>query len=324
MSENKNKLEKAVDLFENEFCKYTYKIYAIDDKTQKTLNLNVISKIDNLPHLLGLQNIKPYYKSTRAIKDILNGKIKPKDVSIIRDRLTRELTKSKIDNFQDINKVFYNDAFYKYNASLVAGNFDSDYLLTIDINNRKLHLGISYCDQSDIDCFPKGFLVTYQGTSIYEKFTKDSSPFTVNKISRINNITNDIEVLYKHPSLENVAAVSEISIKEIDTTTVKEQIINLYKEKFPSIIHINDDTANKINTINSSRKTPIEIDEIKSKYFNLGKLCESNNDINLKEEFNLYNDIVTDLKHCKLTSASVQAHSQKIEAKLTIDEYTLT
>lgn len=112
-------------------------------------------------------------------------------------------------------------------------------------------------------------------------------------------------------SRQEVAA----TISDVTEATIKDKIINLYKDEFQPIRHISEKTAQNINKLNLKNGQPLKIKEINSAYIKAGKNLEIENTQFNRKLFNELEEIHSDLNQCKHKENQIQAH-EKVKANV--------
>lgn len=94
------------------------------------------------------------------------------------------------------------------------------------------------------------------------------------------------------------------SISPSNLGDVKGIIVNQYKNDYPAIKYISQESAEKLFKLNKDRGQPYSIKEIKGLYKEIGKALDKNYTPELKKEFNDLSGIVNDLRQSDLKEKS--------------------
>lgn len=99
--------------------------------------------------------------------------------------------------------------------------------------------------------------------------------------------------------------------------TIREKIIDTYKNEFSAIKNISDKTAQIIDNLNKSSGRILEIKEIKELYNKIGKKLETNYNKEDLQEFKNLTEVIDDLKKAKLNLRQEQAHEKVLSSPVT-------
>lgn len=94
---------------------------------------------------------------------------------------------------------------------------------------------------------------------------------------------------------------------------IKEKIIKQYRKEFPAIKFISKSGAEAINEINNSRNKYLSIDEIKAEYKKIGQQLENNNSQLVKDKFEIFENVINELKQAQLNFKEEQS-KEKVKA----------
>ena len=190
-------------LYENYLCfmqnlqPYEFHIRASD--ASNVISLNVSVEEDNLPHLLGLHYILPYYKGMRAVNKIRNKEINKKTVySHVRNPFDRLHIFSRNNYFKYVpHTLAHSKPIYLYTYKRTA-SFDCDYLMVKEIEEPKqkiyLHIGLKQIVNSDYVI--NSVLVMDSGMKDYDMYFIGQPRYEIHEITKTNKQLLDSETTY--------------------------------------------------------------------------------------------------------------------------------
>lgn len=205
---------RLFDIFQNTkeiLCKNDYYIY-----TSKKI-IHLTNTEDKIPHLMELQYVgRPgQYSGDFGAYAIKKGKITIRSIEkLVRKYYqteekrvhTLEVIHLKLDNLQFLEEMFlsYSKLYLYEPEKNIDSNFDSDYLLVHQMEDRTLHLGIVKINEKKNNlCRCNSFMTTYKKDKKSDKFYRDLSRcYEINKIVREDKISKCKETIYQSVDAE--------------------------------------------------------------------------------------------------------------------------
>lgn len=190
-------------LYDNYLCfmqnlqPYEFNIRA--SGVSNTISLNVSVEEDNLPHLLGLHYILPYYKGMYGVSKIQNKEISKKTVySHVRNPFDRLHIFSRNRYFKFVpDTLAHSKPIYLYSYKRTAW-FDCDYLMVKEIQEPKqkiyLHIGLKQIINSDYVI--NSVLVMDSGMKNYDMYFSGQPRYNIHEITKTNKQLLDSETTY--------------------------------------------------------------------------------------------------------------------------------
>lgn len=187
-------------------CKYDYYIH-----TSKRI-LHLTNTEDKIPHLMGLQYAgKPnQYTGDFGAYAVKKGRITMQSVEKLVGKYYRteekrrrilEVIHLKLDNLHLLGEMFSSySKLYLYDIGKNEDtNFDSDYLLVHQMEDKTLHLGIIKINAKEKNlCQCNSFMTTYRKDKNSDAFYRDLEHcYEINKIVREDKMTKQAEVIYQ-------------------------------------------------------------------------------------------------------------------------------
>lgn len=200
---------RLFEIFQNTketICKYDYYIH-----TSKKI-LHLTNTEDKIPHLMGLQYAgKPnQYTGDFGAYAVKKGRITMQSVEKLVGKYYRteekrrrilEVIHLKLDNLHLLGEMFSSySKLYLYDIGKNEDtNFDSDYLLVHQMEDRTLHLGIIKINAKEKNlCQCNSFMTTYRKDKNSDAFYRDLEHcYEINKIVREDKATKRAEVIYQ-------------------------------------------------------------------------------------------------------------------------------
>lgn len=127
-------------------------------------------------------------------------------------------------------------------------------------------------------------------------------------IKKLKGQLNEIEKKSENRALELKTWV----IEEKNFTSIKDKIIQQYSSECPYIKHINDKTAEAIDTLNKEHGKKLSVNELKSMYKEVGSYLENSFVKETFIKFKELDSIVSDLKHAHLNSMQESAKEKTL------------
>lgn len=192
-------------------CRYDYYIH-----TSKRI-LHLSNTEDKIPHLMGLQYAgRPkQYTGDFGAYSVKKGRITMQSVEKLigkyykteeKRRRILEVIHLKMDNLHLLSNMFFSySKLYLYDAGKREDSeFDSDYLMVHEMNDRILHLGlIKVGDKGKNLCQCNSFITTYKRDKNSDLFYKNLEHcYEIKKIVREDKITKRAEVVYRSSEAE--------------------------------------------------------------------------------------------------------------------------
>lgn len=187
-------------------CKYDYYIH-----TSKMI-LHLTNTEDKIPHLMGLQYAgRPnQYTGDFGAYAVKKGRITMQSVEKLVGKYYRteekrrrilEVIHLKLDNLHLLGEMFSSySKLYLYDIGKNEDtNFDSDYLLVHQMEDKTLHLGIIKINAKEKNlCQCNSFMTTYRKDKNSDAFYRDLEHcYEINKIVREDKMTKQAEVIYQ-------------------------------------------------------------------------------------------------------------------------------
>lgn len=200
------RLLKVFNDVKNVLCKYDYYIY-----TSKRI-LHLTNSELKIPHLMGLQYVgrSNQYAGDFGVYAVKKGRITWKSIEKLvkkyykkkekQDRILK-LIHMKLDNLYLISEMF--NSYSKLYLFDINNNpnseFNSDYLLVHELDDKVVHLGLIKAHGKEKELYHcNSFMTTYITEKDYDILYRDlKQSYEIKKIIRINNITNESEVIYQ-------------------------------------------------------------------------------------------------------------------------------
>ena len=200
---------RLFEIFQNTketICKYDYYIH-----TSKRI-LHLTNTEDKIPHLMGLQYAgkQNQYTGDFGAYAIKKGRITMQSIEKLvgkyyrteeKQRRILEVIHLKLDNLHLLEKMFSSySKLYLYDIEKNEdSNFDSDYLLVHQMEDRTLHLGIIKVNTKEKNlCQCNSFMTTFKKDKNSDAFYRDLSHcYEISKIVREDKITKQSQVIYQ-------------------------------------------------------------------------------------------------------------------------------
>lgn len=192
-------------------CRYDYYIH-----TSKRI-LHLSNTEDKIPHLMGLQYAgRPnQYTGDFGAYSVKKGRITMQSVEKLvgkyykteeKQRRILEVIHLKMDNLYLLPDMFssYSKLYLYDTGKREDSEFDSDYLMVHEMNDRILHLGlIKVGGKRKNLCQCNSFMTTYKRDKNSDSFYKNLEHcYEINKIVREDKITKRAEVIYQSNEVE--------------------------------------------------------------------------------------------------------------------------
>lgn len=171
--------------------------YSFEIELENSKIIALIFDKKNLKHLIGFQNIVQFKKNKGA--QIYN-KIKNRKITIVGDKIIHETSNDKLEKINDTNSVDKIKKFPEIKSCLFSHNqekdnlieFDkmkvshstlqgSEYLLHIESESERYHLGISF-DSNLNYYFPRSFFIEKGNRK--DRYIEDQKKIIIKKITR--------------------------------------------------------------------------------------------------------------------------------------------
>lgn len=200
---------RLLEIFQNvkdTICKYDYYIH-----TYKRI-LHLTNTEDKIPHLMGLQYAgkQNQYTGDFGAYAIKKGRITMLSVEKLvrkyyqteeKQRRILEVIHLKLDNLHFLGRMFSSySKLYLYDIGKKEdSNFDSDYLLIHQMEDRTLHLGIIKVNSKEKNlCQCNSFMTTFKKDKNSDAFYSDLSRcYEITKIVREDKKTKRAETIYQ-------------------------------------------------------------------------------------------------------------------------------
>lgn len=195
----------------NTICKYDYYIH-----TSKHV-LHLTNTEDKIPHLMGLQYAgKPnQYTGDFGAYAIKKGRITMKSIERLvgkyyrteeKQRRILEVIHLKLDNLHLLGEMFSSySKLYLYDIGKNEdSNFDSDYLMVHQMEDKTLHLGIIKLDRKEKNlCQCNSFMTTYKKDKNSDAYYRNLPHcYEISKIVREEKDTKRADVIYQSTEAE--------------------------------------------------------------------------------------------------------------------------
>ncbi len=192
-------------------CRYDYYIH-----TSKRI-LHLSNTEDKIPHLMGLQYAgRPnQYTGDFGAYSVKKGRITMQSVEKLvgkyykteeKQRRILEVIHLKMDNLYLLLDMFssYSKLYLYDTGKREDSEFDSDYLMVHEMNDRILHLGLIKVGGKEKNlCQCNSFMTTYKRDKNSDSFYKNLEHcYEINKIVREDKITKRAEVIYQSSEAE--------------------------------------------------------------------------------------------------------------------------
>ncbi len=199
---------RLLQIFQNvkeTICKYDYYIHT----AKKIIHLS--NTENKIPHLMGLQYAgRPkQYTGDFGAYAIKKGRITMQSLEKLVQKYYKteekqhtilEVIHLKLDNLSFLPEMFASySKLYLYDLGKRAdSDFDSDYLMVHEMEDRILHLGIIKTGRQEKDlCQCNSFMATYKKDKNSDSFFRDLPYcYEINRIVREDKITKRAEVIY--------------------------------------------------------------------------------------------------------------------------------
>lgn len=205
---------RLLEIFQNAkntICKYDYYIH-----TPKWV-LHLTNTEDKIPHLMGLQYVgKPnQYTGDFGAYAIKKGRITIRSVERLvgkyyrtqeKQRRILEVIHLKLDNLHLLGEMFssYSRLYLYDTGKNVDSNFDSDYLMVHQMEDRTLHLGIIKLDRQEKNlCQCNSFMTTYKKDKNSDAYYRNLPHcYKISKIVREDKVSKRSETIYQSINAE--------------------------------------------------------------------------------------------------------------------------
>ncbi|MCM1049883.1 MAG: PBECR4 domain-containing protein [Clostridiales bacterium] len=199
---------RLLEIFQNvknTICKYDYYIHT----AKKIIHLS--NTEDKIPHLMGLQYAgRPkQYTGDFGAYAIKKGRITMQSLEKLvqkyykteeKQRRILEVIHLKLDNLPFLPEMFASySKLYLYDlGKWEDSDFDSDYLMVHEMEDKILHLGIIKTGRQEKDlCQCNSFMTTYKKDKNSDSFYRDLEHcYEINRIVREDKMTKRAEVIY--------------------------------------------------------------------------------------------------------------------------------
>ena len=199
---------RLLQIFQNvkdTICKYDYYIHT----SKKIIHLS--NTEDKIPHLMGLQYAgrpKQYtgdfggyaVKKGRITMQSLEKLVQKYYRTEEKQRRILEVIHLKLDNLSFLPEMFTSySKLYLYDLGRREdSDFDSDYLMVHEMEDRTLHLGIIKKDRQEKNlCQCNSFMTTYKKDKNSDSFYRGLEHFyEINRIVREDKMTKRAETIY--------------------------------------------------------------------------------------------------------------------------------
>lgn len=252
---------RLLEIFQNAkdtICKYDYYIH-----TSKKI-LHLTNTDDKIPHLMGLQYAgkQNQYTGDFGAYAIKKGRITMQSVEKLVRKYYRteekqqrilEVIHLKLDNLHLLGEIFSSySKLYLYDIGKNKdSNFDSDYLLVHQMEDRTLHLGIIKVNTKEKNlCQCNSFMTTFKKDKNSDAFYRDLSHcYEINKIVREDKMTKREETIYQSVDAEcrKYTGIEKMLLAEgldADDKLIKEIIkVNLKFGKYHLLQELSDQSA---------------------------------------------------------------------------------
>ncbi|MDY3208821.1 hypothetical protein ACEE21_10305 [Clostridium baratii] len=253
----KEQVENNLIIFRNELCPYEYNIKASD--TKEMISINIYSYEENLPHLLGLQEIAPYIKGIPGINVIEKGKIsKGRLFSSVKNPIKRKHVIDKNKFFRYVPLILsISTPLYIYKNKKTA-LFDSDFLLVkpLKINDTKsayIHIGIKGTNKNR-DYILNSVLVTYNTEDDYDIYFNGQPFYIIEKITKTNIQTLNGEITYLQRDSINISLAEKVDYLKKEKVKITSKLVKCMERI--------DRKTDRKNTIDDIKKYYLNIDTI--------------------------------------------------------------
>ena len=249
---------RLLEIFQNTkhmICKYDYYIH-----TSKKI-LHLTNTEDKIPHLMGLQYAgKPnQYTGDFGAYAIKKGRITMQSVEKLvgkyyqteeKQRRILEVIHLKIDNLHLLGEMFssYSKLYLYDTGKNQDSNFDSDYLLVHQMEDRTLHLGIIKINAKEKSlCQCNSFMTTYKKDKNSDAYYHNLPHcYEISKIVREDKVSKRAETIYQSSvaKCREYAGIEKMLVADgidIDNKLIKEIIkVNLKFGKYHLLQELSD------------------------------------------------------------------------------------
>lgn len=205
---------RLLQIFQNvkdTICKYDYYIHT----PKKIIYLS--NTEDKIPHLMGLQYAgRPkQYTGDFGAYAVKKGRITMQSLEKLvqkyyktdeKQRRILEVIHLKLDNLTFLQEMFASySKLYLYDLGKRGdSDFDSDYLMVHEMEDRILHLGIIKAGRQEKDlCQCNSFMTTYKKDKNSDSFYRDLAHcYEISRIVREDKMTKRTEVVYLSKTAE--------------------------------------------------------------------------------------------------------------------------
>ena len=192
-------------------CRYDYEIH-----TPKRI-LHLTNTEDKIPHLMGLQyDGKPnQYTGDFGAYAIKKGRITMESIEKLvgkyyqteeKQRRILEVIHLKLDNLHLLGEMFFSySKLYLYDIGKKEdSNFDSDYLMVHQMEDRTLHLGIIKLEKKGKNfCQCNSFMTTYKKDKNHDAYYRNLPHcYEISKIVREDKQSKRAETIYQSQEAE--------------------------------------------------------------------------------------------------------------------------
>lgn len=270
-------VENNLVIYKNEICPYEFRIDAYNDDEE--IIIMIKSKEENLPHLLGLQEIAPYLKGVQGIK------------AIEKEKISKARLYTSVSNHLKVKQILDKNNYFLYVPALLSyakpiylyknkntDKFDCDYLMVKKVKILKknvemiayVHVGIKETDIANTFVL-NSVLVTFHGEPDYNIYYNGQPYFTIKKITKTNlDITNS-EITYLERNEINLSIETIAATLTTDTP------------------HVTSKLVKNIERINRKLNTKITIEEINDLYNKKDNIIDPRFKNLIKETYKLLN-----------------------------------
>ena len=205
---------RLVEIFQNAkdtICKYDYYIHTVK------YILHLTNTEDKIPHLMGLQYVgkKNQYTGDFGAYAVKKGRITMKSIERLvgkyyrteeKQRRILEVIHLKLDNLCFLEEMFSSySKLYLYDVGKNEdSNFDSDYLMVHQMEDRTLHLGIIKSGKKEKNlCQCNSFMTTYKKDKNSDAYYCNLPHcYEINKIVREDKASKRSETIYQSINAE--------------------------------------------------------------------------------------------------------------------------
>ena len=228
---------RLLEIFQNTketICKYDYYIHT----SQKILHLT--NTEDKIPHLMGLQYAgKPnQYTGDFGTYAIKKGRITMRSIDKLvakyyrteeKQRRILEVIHLKLDNLYLLGEMFssYSELYLYDMGKREDSNFDSDYLLVHQMEDRILHLGIIKLKaKGKMLCQCNSFMTTFKKDKNSDTYYSNLQyRYEINKIVREDKMSKCAETIYQSKEAERREYLGIIKMLESSGITAEDKLV---------------------------------------------------------------------------------------------------